>query len=79
MEEHLPLTTFHAENREHPLLKKAALTLIKGEAHNWGTAVIGENVEVDGEEPACNRWAMTVLCIDSASNMYELTTCNICS
>ncbi|XP_028289474.1 anion exchange protein 3 [Parambassis ranga] len=52
LEEPLPFTTVHTENEEHPLSRKAALTLTKGAAHNGGIAVIGQ--EVDGDEAACN-------------------------
>lgn len=56
MEEPLPLTAFHMENEEHPLPRKAAPTLIKGETHNGGIAVLGQNVEEDEEdEAACSR------------------------
>ncbi|XP_040912528.1 anion exchange protein 3 [Toxotes jaculatrix] len=54
LEEPLPLTTFHTENEEHPLSRKASLTLIKGAAHNGGIAVLGQSEEVDGEEVDCN-------------------------
>ncbi|XP_071347011.1 anion exchange protein 3 isoform X1 [Trachinotus anak] len=53
----IPLTTFHTENEEHLLSRRAALTLIKGEAHNGGIAVLGQNEEVDGEEVDCNSIA----------------------
>ncbi|XP_059198397.1 anion exchange protein 3 isoform X1 [Centropristis striata] len=52
LEEPLPLTTFHTENEEHPLSRNAAPTLIKGEDHNGGIAVLGQNEEVPGEEAA---------------------------
>ncbi|XP_019116404.2 anion exchange protein 3 isoform X1 [Larimichthys crocea] len=55
LEEPLPLTAFHMENEEHPLPRKAAPTLIKGETHNGGIAVLGQNVEEDEEdEAACS-------------------------
>ncbi|XP_044072168.1 anion exchange protein 3 isoform X2 [Siniperca chuatsi] len=54
LEEPLPLTTFHTENEEHPLSRKAAPSLIKGEAHNGEIAVLGQNEKVDGEEAACS-------------------------
>ncbi|XP_008300526.1 anion exchange protein 3 [Stegastes partitus] len=55
LEEPLPLTTVHTENEEHPLSRKAAVTLIKGAAHNGDITVLGQNEEVDGEEAAaCN-------------------------
>lgn len=56
MEEPLPFTTVHTENEEHPLSRKAALTLTKGATHNGGIAVIGQEVDVD--EAACNRWVV---------------------
>ncbi len=59
MEEPLPLTTFHMENEEHPLSRKAAPTLIKGETRNGAIAVLGQNEEVDGEEAACSRYDNT--------------------
>ncbi|XP_049451091.1 anion exchange protein 3 isoform X1 [Epinephelus fuscoguttatus] len=54
LEEPLPPATFHAENEEHPLSRKVASTLIKGEAPNGGIAILGQNEEVHGEEAACN-------------------------
>lgn len=55
MEEALPLTTFHTENEEHPLSRKAIPNPIKAEGHNGGIAVVEQNEEVDGEEAACCR------------------------
>ncbi|XP_076602324.1 anion exchange protein 3 isoform X1 [Chaetodon auriga] len=54
LEDPLPLTTFHTENEEHPSSRKAACTLTKGETHNGGIAVLGQNEEADGEEAACS-------------------------
>ncbi len=59
MEEPRPLTTFHTENEERSLSKKAAPTLIKRESHNGGVAVLGQNEEAAGEEAACSRSAVT--------------------
>nr|QOU09172.1 solute carrier family 4 member 3 [Lateolabrax maculatus] len=53
LEEALPLTTFHTENEEHPLSRKAIPNPIKAEGHNGGIAVVEQNEEVDGEEAAC--------------------------
>ncbi|XP_040004081.1 anion exchange protein 3 isoform X3 [Xiphias gladius] len=53
LEEPLPLTTFHTENEEHPLSRRAALTLIKGAAHKGGIVVLCQNLEVDEEEADC--------------------------
>lgn len=55
MEEPLPLTTFHTENEEHQLSRKATPTQIKGETHDGGIPVLGQNEEADGEEAACSR------------------------
>nr|XP_033473339.1 anion exchange protein 3 isoform X2 [Epinephelus lanceolatus] len=54
LEEPLPPATFHSEDEEHPLSRKVASTLIKGEAPNGGIAILGQNEEVHGEEAACN-------------------------
>ncbi|GLD51539.1 anion exchange protein 3-like isoform X1 [Lates japonicus] len=54
LEEPLPLTIFHMENEEHPLSKTAALTLIKGAAHNGGIDVLSHSDEVGGEEADFN-------------------------
>ncbi|XP_051261043.1 anion exchange protein 3 isoform X1 [Dicentrarchus labrax] len=54
LEEPLPLTTFHTENEDHPLSKKAAPALMKGETHNGGIDVLGPNEALDGEEAACS-------------------------
>ncbi|XP_056245019.1 anion exchange protein 3 isoform X2 [Seriola aureovittata] len=50
LEEPVLLATFHTENEEHPLSRKAALTLIKGASHNGGISALGQNEEVAGEE-----------------------------
>lgn len=55
MEEPAQLTVFHRENEEYPLSKKAAITLIKGAAHNGGIDVLGDNGKVDEEGVDCCR------------------------
>uniref|UniRef100_A0A3Q3S430 Anion exchange protein n=1 Tax=Mastacembelus armatus TaxID=205130 RepID=A0A3Q3S430_9TELE len=50
LEEPLPLTTFHMENEEHPLSRKAALTLIKEAAQNGRITVLEQDEEVSCEE-----------------------------
>lgn len=56
MEEPLPLTTFHTEKEEHLLSGKSTPTPIKREVH---LAVLGHHNELNGEEAACNRYALT--------------------
>nr|XP_046259849.1 anion exchange protein 3 isoform X2 [Scatophagus argus] len=58
LEEAPQLATFHTENEEHPLSRRDAPTLIKGETHDGGLTTHGQQEEVDeegvdGEEPAC--------------------------
>ncbi|KAK5890761.1 hypothetical protein CesoFtcFv8_014251 [Champsocephalus esox] len=54
LEEPHPPNTFHTENEEHPLSRKAAPAVIKGEGHNGGITVLEQKEEVHGEEGARN-------------------------
>ncbi|KAK1902380.1 Anion exchange protein 3 [Dissostichus eleginoides] len=53
LEEPHPPNTFHTENEENPLSRKAAPAVIKGEVHNGGITV-EQKEEVHGEEGARN-------------------------
>ncbi|XP_034077344.1 LOW QUALITY PROTEIN: anion exchange protein 3-like [Gymnodraco acuticeps] len=54
LEEPHPPNTFHTENEEHLLSRKAAPAVIKGEVHNGGITVLQQKEEVHGEEGARN-------------------------
>lgn len=57
LEEPLPLTTFHAENEEHPLSE----TVTKKEARNGGHIIQEHTKEPDGEE-ASSRYSHSASC-----------------
>uniref|UniRef100_A0A665VRS4 Anion exchange protein n=1 Tax=Echeneis naucrates TaxID=173247 RepID=A0A665VRS4_ECHNA len=54
LEEPILLAAYHTESEEHPLSRKAALTLIKGASHNGGIIVPCPNEGVDGEDADYN-------------------------
>ncbi|KAK2839498.1 hypothetical protein Q5P01_013238 [Channa striata] len=54
LNEPLPLTSFHTENEDRPLTRKAAVILTKEAAHNGGVVVVQENEEVFEEEADCH-------------------------